>query len=296
MKRIPHPVVDDAAILGRVAGRMPVAGCPHIEDDTQIVRDRYDAYIAANANPFLPNCPQPLLMAGLLQNALSERYGRESEYLQPIENLRNNRALNICPMCGLPGTGTLDHIFPRRHYPELAIFSHNLVPTCWRCNTKHQANHRGADDGQRLFHPYFDDSLNNRLVRATIQANPDFGVPDIELESCLQDNDPLNNTVVFHIDTVLRPAGVLDDLFVFWADLRRFPRKELSSLPRGEFEDAEFNAAVINALVDADQWHTTPNNYKSMLFEGLRVNAAASNYLAQWIRNLDADPDLAQDV
>lgn len=296
MKRIPHPVIDDVSILGRVAGRMPVAGCPHIGGDTQIVCDRYDAYIAASGNPFVPNCPQPLAMGGLLQSALGARYGSKSAYLQPIENLRNNRTLNICPMCGLPGTGTLDHIFPHSDFPELAIFSRNLVPTCFRCNTKHQANYRGASDGQRIFHPYFDDSLNNRLVRATIQANPDFAAPAIELVSCLQDHDLLNATVVFHIDTVLRPAGVLDELFIFWADLRRFPRKEFSTLPAGNFDDADFDAAVVAALAAADQWHTTPNNYKSMMFEGLRWNPAASNYLAQWVRSIDADPGLAQDV
>lgn len=296
MKRIPHPVIDDAAILERVARRMPVAGCPHVDGDAQMVRDRYDAYIAAGANPFLPNCPQPLAMAGLLQNALGARYGSKADYLQPIESLRANRTLNICPMCGLPGTGTLDHIFPQSDFPELAIFSRNLVPTCYRCNTKHQATYRGVNDGERIFHPYFDDVLNNRVVRATIQGNPDLDAPAIELVSCLQNHDPLNTTVVFHIDTVLRPAGVLDDLFVFWADLRRFPRKEFSTLPEGDFDDADFDAAVINALSDADQWHTTLNNYKSMMFEGLRLTPAASNYLAQWVRNLDADPDLAQDV
>lgn len=32
------------------------------------------------------------------------------------------------------------------------------------------------------------------------------------------------------------------------------------------------------------------------MFEGLRMTPAASAYLAQWVRGLDADPDLAQDV
>ena len=296
MKRIPHPVVDNAAILDQVAGRRPVANCPHIQADTQTVRDRYAAYVAAHGNPFAQGCPQPIDMPGLLQNSLYNKYGSKADYLEPIENLRTNRTLNICPMCGLPGSGTLDHIFPQSVYGELAIFSSNLVPTCSRCNTKHQATYRGQNAGERIFHPYFDDALNTRLVRAMIQPNPNFQVPVITLVCCLPANDPLHPTVNFHINTVLIPAGVLDDLFIFWADLRRFPRKELSTLPQGNFTNPDFDAAVIQARNDNDKWHTTPNNFKSMMFEGLRLTPAASVYLAQWVRDLDADPDLAQDV
>jgi hypothetical protein len=296
VKRIPHPVVDDNAILDQVAGRRPVADCPHIQADTQTVRARYDAYVNAHGNPFAQGCPQPLAMLGLLQNALHDRYGSDAAYLRPIESLRTNKTLNVCPMCGLPGTGTLDHIFPQSVYRELSIFSSNLVPTCFRCNTKHQANYCGANAGERIFHPYFDDALNNRLVRATIQPNPTFATPLIGLASCLGAHDPLHATVDYHIGTVLTAADVINDLIVLWADLRRFPRMKLSTLPQGNFSDADFNGAVIQARDMADQWRTTPNNFESMMLEGLRLTPAASVYLAQWVRDLDADPDLAQDV
>lgn len=296
MKKIHQPVVNDFKILDKVAGRSPVADCPHISDDTHSVRARYDAYVAAHGNSFLPNCPQPVNMPGLLQNALRDRYGDKSDYLQPIEDLRTNSELNICPMCGLPGTGTLDHIFPQSIYPELAIFSRNLVPTCFRCNTKHQANYRGETVGERIFHPYFDDVLNTRLVRATIRANPTFQSPEVDLESCLAANDQLQRTVNYHIKTVLKPAGVVNDLVIFWADLRRFPRKELSNLPRVNFTNLDFDAAILDALDMADCWHTTPNNYKSMMFEALRITPEASAYLAEWVRDLDENPALAQDV
>jgi len=280
-----------------VAEHHSISGCPHLGNDLQAIRDRYEAYVHAQANPFAQGCPEPFHLPGLLQAALPARFDDPAAYLSFIGEMRHKSGLSLCPMCGLPGAGgTIDHIFPQVNFPDLAIFSRNLVPSCHRCNSNHQDHYRGQIVGERLLHPYFDGILESRLVQAIIQPNPDFRLPAISLEPYVDANDPVHRTIKFHIETVLKPAGIMKEINVFWAALQRMPRSKFPRLPLGNFSDQDFITTITAARDMADEWLTSPNNYESMIFEALRVNIPARQYLAQWIKAIDEDRRIAEDV
>lgn len=42
---------------------------------------------------------------------------------------------NLCPYCSINEANTTDHILPKEQYPEYAIDTLNLIPTCSNCNS-----------------------------------------------------------------------------------------------------------------------------------------------------------------
>jgi hypothetical protein len=303
MKFLPIPDVDDDAALDSVVDRNPLAQCPHIDNDSDVVRDRYAAYETARANPFHPGCPSPISLLGDLGEALPNRYDAHGAELNYIEEIRDNHSPFVCPMCGAPKPRTVDHVFPQNDYPDLAIFSKNLVPACSECNRGHQHRYKGEILGERILHPYFDRFLRHRIVQATITpANNSYEVPVFDLEILLKHNSPLYTTVDFHVRTVVKPAGAIKAIEDTWVNLQRVPDQNrlphvyFQMLPIGNFTNADFDNAVDTALALADFEFHTPNNWKSMLFAGLANNPAAKAYLAQTIRRLRANPAQAADI
>lgn len=53
----------------------------------------------------------------------------------------------------------LDHFFPHGRYPFLAISLHNLIPSCYRCNSQFKQDH--FTESYETFHPYIDDFDDN---------------------------------------------------------------------------------------------------------------------------------------
>lgn len=303
MKFLPLPIADDHAALDSVVHRNPLAQCQHIANDTAVVRGRYAAYETARANPFHPLCPSPISLLGDLGEALPNRYDVHGVELNYIDEIRDKMSPHVCPMCGAPKPRTLDHVFPQNPYPDLAIFSRNLVPACSECNRGHQNRYKGQNPGERILHPYFDRFLRHRVVRATITpVDNSYETPDLDLEVLLKQNSPLHTTVSYHVETVVKPAGAIKAMSDIWVNLQRVPDQNrlphvyFQTLPIGNFTNVDFDNAVAVALGLADYEFHTPNNWKSMLFAGLANNAAAKEYLAQTIRRLRANPAQAADI
>ncbi|MGY3494386.1 HNH endonuclease [Bradyrhizobium sp. USDA 4502] len=73
-----------------------------------------------------------------------------------LKDLRQQQ-LASCPMCGSPGTGTLDHFLPKETFPEFSVMAANLVPACTHCNSGAKGRkYRGASSDEWPLHPYFD--------------------------------------------------------------------------------------------------------------------------------------------
>lgn len=72
-----------------------------------------------------------------------------------------------CPLCAQRDVKTLDHYLSKDDYPELAVFPANLVPCCFDCNHA-KGTYLALNANQRLFHPYFDDWSQHRLIKASL--------------------------------------------------------------------------------------------------------------------------------
>jgi hypothetical protein len=98
----------------------------------------YEAYLEDSKNAF-PASFFPHDIATLLTER--NQFGRQ-ELLNNF--LSENDNLHICPVCDENGyytnsreaiRATLDHFLPKDIYPHFACHPHNLIPTCYACNS-----------------------------------------------------------------------------------------------------------------------------------------------------------------
>ena len=80
-------------------------------------------------------------------------------------NFIRNTGLKVCPYCGMEyirptnkSKKQIDHFFPKRKYPFLALCYYNLIPSCDTCN---ESPNKGAQDPiekafdcKNIMHPY----------------------------------------------------------------------------------------------------------------------------------------------
>lgn len=135
------------------------------------------AHVAARAAEYLRCAPgeilyslSPAVPVGVTKEELSKVYDRvlvKGKGRPIYEKIRAGANRNRCPLCGQRDVRTLDHYLPKSHFPELAVFPANLVPSCSDCNF-YKKTHLALTYDQQTFHPYFDDWQRFRLVNATI--------------------------------------------------------------------------------------------------------------------------------
>jgi hypothetical protein len=74
------------------------------------------------------------------------------------EDFSNINKQKVCPVCMTEqyfnNSGDLDHYFPRKKYPTLAVHPYNLIPTCKDCNGS-------ANKGQK--NPIDDNDIEGRI-------------------------------------------------------------------------------------------------------------------------------------
>ena len=286
MRYLPLPIVDDDAILQTISADASLAACPHLLLDKSEVIRRYHAYQHAKGNAASPIAPTPTTLQGILQNTLGDKYGSKAALFDYIENIRKAREINACPMCGAPELGSVDHIFPQGKFPDLAIFSRNLVPACLKCNSARQESYLGARPGERVLHPYFD-RVEDRLFTAKIEAtNGNYRRPKITTEILIHEQHPMYAVVNYHYKVTLMRTRVLIDMDKWWVDFQRKDEVYFRGLETAHFTDQKFSDAVDHALRLSDKEFTTVNNWKSFLFYGLSTNENAKIDLADTIRKI----------
>lgn len=296
MRQLPLPAVDDVTILKTIASRRPLNRCPHGARNLSKIEARYESYLLARGNAASYLAPKPITMQGELPEALLLRYKSKTQTLTHIKQTRFGSP-NICPMCGSPLCLSVDHVFPQSDFPELAIYSKNLVPACTGCNSARRNNYRGAGIGERVLHPYFDSELTQRLAYAKIlPQDAQFKLVNFELKAVIRRNHALYPALSYHLEHVIENSGALAWFKSAWPDFVRKSRGNFHKLPKGRFSDNQFRGAVEFALKLADEEFSTPNNWKSMLLSGLLRNPIACKAVAQKIRDLRAGRLRIEDI
>ena len=98
--------------------------------------------------------------------------------LEWIDRLYISKLLS-CPMCGGEGPRTIDHYLPKEWYPEFAVLSYNLIPSCSTCNSKRGSYNRPRQP-HPVLHPYFDADILS-LLTIDIDLSISVGVPQFTL-------------------------------------------------------------------------------------------------------------------
>jgi hypothetical protein len=221
MRKLAVPITNDEAVLDQLL-RSHGKKAGLIRQHRDEMTGQYGDYVAARGDPWLLGGLAPIGSAEE-QGAMIDLYKSKTPALGFIAELRDGTR-GPCPMCGSGATGTLDHYLPKSSYAQFSFFSRNLIPCCAKCNSLRQDSVRGIAVDERAVHPYFDDFLDQRVMTATFQAP--WVTPKVNLVPFNVQGQALL-TVQWHIDNVIKPAGVVKDIIYWWGNLYRDPESVL---------------------------------------------------------------------
>jgi len=264
MKKLPLPEVDDLDILETMKNSPGIACQPFITNEYDQMRLQYTRYANNDGNPWA-------CVGGTISNDLTNKleYHYKSPYsdLQYIKELRAKGSPDVCPFCGSLKTATLDHFLPQADYPEWIIYSRNLVPAC-DCNSKRRNDVKGELQNQRVLHPYYDNCLTSRIISTEYSGNyeePVINIVPLPVEGTAEE------TISFHIDTVVKRSTAIHWMEEKWQSMRRNPRVIISSIPRtaANLTIDELDTYLLETLEDKDEEHQTPNNWYSIFIHGI---------------------------
>jgi len=285
MNRLDPPdFFDDAAALDALALNVRLKCHPHLAVQVPAIKAGYLQYIAAGgdalnvANVALPD---------RIKDQLRALYSSPSKEVPHIKRIREESEANCCPMCGSFHSGTLDHLFPKAEYPVFAIFSPNLVPAC-KCNSTRTDLLTGGNANERILHPYFDDILSDRLLKAHFD---DFGlVPRTELRLLIEPEHPFATAANFHLANVVERTSILRHLRTNWSNLLRRPSLTASELRHPPASREVLEEILLAELDRQDDTHGSRNNWQSVFLAGL-LDAP----LLDWLFDMFHQPERGTD-
>lgn len=152
----------------KVASRKMAAANAQYALSEVVIRKEQHMYVVAGRDP---SARKPLTIGPGLASWLREKYktAPKSLMLDWIASVREDHDLVACPLCGGGGVVTLDHFLPEEDYPEYAVFSFNLVPSCDPCQRRR--SRKGSKF--HFLHPYFDHAALSQL-RCRVTFTPPY--------------------------------------------------------------------------------------------------------------------------
>lgn len=266
MKKLDPIEIDDSAMLIDFAKREYLSSYPYLMLQLKEIIGQYEIYEKEKGNVLkLKNLNS---INPLLARAMKNHYKNEVKGLEFISKIRNELSPEVCPMCGGPGGASeVDHVVPKEEFPELSFYSFNLVPAC-SCNNKKSTIYRGY--GERVLHPYFDNSLFHRIV--CLEYSGDIETPLIEISPVVGFLSDRN--VKFHISNILEKSLLKTWKIRTWSNFYRRPSSFLGQLKkaRGVINNDDIKEYVDEKFNEYDEIYGTPNNWFSMMFYGLSKN------------------------
>lgn len=260
MRGLPLPKQVDSRIVRKVAlSYTPIA--PFVSQ----LRLAYLGYVRTRARACVP-----ITLSEDADMALRSAYRSKSRSagLDWIRKVRSQGRLDFCPLCGGPGARTVDHHLPQAVFPEFAIFSRNLLPSCSSCNAK-----RGAANGSgglTTYHPYFDrDVLSAPLIATVIR--PPFEAPAFLIKPILRGDTRLRWRTRHHIRVNVDVEAFRAWTAGAWTDIRSKIAVRHTVMHR-------FRSELRESLA-AETQYGNGNSWNCALLRGLLLDPLAM----QWI-------------
>lgn len=276
MKKLDFPKVNDLAILRKIRDTPDFGAHTEIVKVYSKMRRKYINYGVNQGTPWLC-CGYEIKKD--LKDKLENHYSKPRKELKYINEIRDNKSPDVCPMCGSPGTGTLDHYLPQSNYPEWIIYSKNLIPAC-DCNSKRSTTVKGNTPHKKVIHPYFDKGLHKRIVYSEFSGN--LEEPTIKIVP-LPNNMLHPDTIQFHIDVVINRSRVFSWMRKHWQKMKKNPRSIITLIPRNNptISMIQLERYLNEMREDEDECYGTPNNWSSMFIHGI----ISSDDAKQWLLN-----------
>jgi hypothetical protein len=261
VRNLPLPKVDDEAVYDAVA-------TAKYQPRNRILKGLRARVVAAYLD-YESNAPTFGALASVSlgddeRDALRHAYDVDTAPLLDVKRDLTSYDDLICPFCALSDSATLDHYLPKSQYPQFSIFSRNLVPSCWPCNSKKS----DAVAGLPFMHPYYEKVPSERFLVVNAGLQPSTMILGFEI-------DRLANLP----DSWIRR---LEDHFVLLGLGARYRRMALDELRGrcGVFEDSlrrdSTGAALAGELrreaMSAAQYRGE-NHWRSALYNALAGNS-----------------------
>jgi hypothetical protein len=263
VNKLQLPAYDDSAAFKNLSNNHRLGSHPKLEPLVDFVLAGYAQYEAVNGTPTLVQNHQINAEAAAF---LKGHYASPPADLSHITEMRESTEHLVCPMCGSMHSGTLDHYLPKNGFPIYSVFSKNLVPAC-KCNSKRKEQILGANPGERVLHPYFDDCLGERLLSARFE---ELGaVPRVNLVLLISDTHPLHSAIEFHVRTIVQRSAVVKYLADRWSALCRRPSRVVRAFANNIATQAMVRALLEEELDALDDLHKGRNNWNSIFISGL---------------------------
>jgi hypothetical protein len=264
MNKITPPPYDDADAFTSLSNNKRVGSYPHLQPLIKKVHASYAQYLAVRGKPQLVT-NQPV--SAVEAERLKKHYASPPTDLGHITLMRESTEHLVCPMCGSMHSGTLDHYLPKNGFPIFSIFSNNLVPAC-KCNSKRKETLMGINPNERVLHPYFDDCMGDRLVRANFDDLGD--VPKVSIALTISAAHPEFPSINFHVRTIVEKSAIRKYLANRWSSLFRKPSLVIRAFENNVVTRAEVEIILDKELEALDDLHQGKNNWNSVFVSGLR--------------------------
>lgn len=75
----------------------------------------------------------------------------------------------ICPYCGLNETEHLDHYLPKSEFSEYSLYTKNIIPCCYNCNSTYKKTGYAHGGARVYFHPYIDEINEFEILKTSIR-------------------------------------------------------------------------------------------------------------------------------
>lgn len=263
MNKLPIPNVNDTAAFTSLSNNPALGSYPLLQPMVGTVQASYAQYMAVNGDPTLVQNPA---ISDATAKLFKGHYKSPPAELAYINKIRDASEHLVCPMCGSFHSGTLDHYLPKKQYPVFAVFSKNLVPAC-KCNSKRGDKLFGSAPGERVLHPYFDNCLSQRLLRAQFDDLGD--VPKVSLALTIPTIHPDYFAIAFHVEWIVQRTAICKWLADQWSLLYRKPSRVIRAFRENIGTQAEVQALLQEELHALDDSHRGKNNWHSVFVSGL---------------------------
>jgi len=273
VKKLPVPGYDDAAAFRALSENDRLNCYP---DLIPVVATICAAYVDYEANLGSPLVVVNPVTSPLVEGHLEYYYKSPPKNLRHITEMRKRSSPHSCSMCGSLHSGQLDHVLPQATYAGFSVFSKNLVPAC-KCNSMRQDATTGVGPGERILHPYFDQVLEQRLLRANFE---DLGkIPKVSIKILVPTTDPIYPAVKFHVEAVIAKTSINGFLALKWEKFIELPKRVTTRLE----SEVKSLADLKNILEDQrdieDGSYDSKNNWESVFISGL-LDPPVLNWIA----------------
>lgn len=282
MKAINPPHINDTEELQLLAENTKLGSYPELLNNHAVFIDQYEKYTEHGGDPWSITSK---IAGDKFKKSLITHYDNAPKgRLEFIDHFRRKLSPNICPMCGGPGNGTLDHYLPKDLYPEFSFYSKNLIPAC-NCNSLRGIKVKGNTASERAIHPFFDTFLGQRLYTTLFEGM--FETPKISIVA-INDSHPQIGIIQFHLNEVINNDATQGWFEKHWSDLSERAHDLLDLVlpqPPQHITGGDLKSYIERYRNAKDKEYDTPNNWYSIFYTGLINDQARLDILAQKINN-----------